>query len=62
MDFFFFPEILIKFYINYKCAASFYQQKSLLGISAVLQLWGPGFSPFAEACTPWGYYSVWLPH
>lgn len=37
MDFFFFPEILIKFYINYKCAASFYQQKGLLGISSVLR-------------------------
>lgn len=36
MDFFF-PEILIKFYINYKCAASFYQQKGLLGISSVLR-------------------------
>lgn len=31
----FFSEILIKFYINYKCTASFFQQKSLLGISAV---------------------------
>lgn len=63
MDFFFFsPEILIKFYINYKCTVSFYQQKSLLGISAVLQLWRPGFSPFAEAYAPWDYCSVWLSH
>jgi len=38
ISFFFFPEVLIKFYINYKCAASFYKQKSLLGISAVLRL------------------------
>lgn len=54
---FFFTEILIKFYINSKCAESFYQQKSLLGISALFQLWRPGSSPFSETYTPWGCYS-----
>lgn len=55
-------EILIKFYINSKCEESFYQQKNHLGISAVLQLWRPGSSPFSETCIFWGYYSVWLTH